>query len=76
MRRSLAVLGVLAWLSVQSVAEAAGVRERAVEYAGSEGAMSAGLYVPEGGAKRAGVLVLHGIDGPQPVIEAFARSLA
>jgi carboxymethylenebutenolidase len=38
--------------------------------------MPARLYVPEGGGKRAAVLVLHGIDGPQRVIEGFARDLA
>lgn len=76
MRRSLAVLWVLAWLSCQAPVEAAGVREAAVEYTGSEGAMPARLYVPEGAGRRPGVLVLHGIDGPQRVIEAFARQLA
>ena len=72
----LAVLWALAWLSCQAPVDAAGVRETAVEYPGSEGAMPARLYIPEGVGKRATVLVLHGIDGPQPVIEAFARDLA
>lgn len=76
MRRSLAGLWVLAWLSCQAPVEAAGVREAAVEYTGSEGAMPARLYIPEGAGRRPGVLVLHGTDGPQPVIEAFARQLA
>ncbi len=76
MRRALVLLWVLAWLSGQAPAEAAGVGDTAVEYAGSEGAMPARLYIPEGGGKRATVLVLHGIDGPQPVIETFARDLA
>ena len=76
MRKLFAVLGVLVWLSCPSGVEAAGVREAAVEYTGSEGAMPGRLYVPEGGQKRAAVLVLHGIDGPRPPIEAFARRLA
>ncbi len=76
MRSWLAVVGVLAWLSCLSSAEGAGVREMAVEYTGSEGAMPAMLYVPEGSGKRPGVLVLHGIDGPIPAVEAFARNLA
>lgn len=76
-RRSVGVLGVVAWLCCQSVAEATGVREAAVEYAGSEGAMPARLYMPEdGGGKRPGLLVLHGTDGPSPSMEAFARHLA
>lgn len=76
MRKLFAVLGVLVWLSCPSGVEAAGVREAAVEYTGSEGAMPGRLYVPEGGQKRAAVLVLHGIDGPRPPIEAFAERLA
>jgi carboxymethylenebutenolidase len=76
MQRSLAVLGVLAWLFGSSGGDAATVREAAVEYTGSEGAMPAGLYIPDGGGKRAAVLVLHGIDGPQPAIEGFALDLA
>ena len=75
MRRSLAVLGLLAWLACQAPVEAGGVREADVEYTGSEGAMPARLYIPEGVDRRPGVLVLHGIDGPQPAIEAFARNL-
>jgi len=75
MRRSLAVLGLLAWLACQAPVDAGGVREADVEYTGSEGAMPARLYIPEGVGRRPGVLVLHGIDGPQPAIEAFARNL-
>ena len=76
MRRLLALLGVLVWLSFSSGGDAATVREAAVEYTGSEGAMPARLYIPEGGGRRGAVLVLHGIDGPQRVIEGFARDLA
>lgn len=76
MRRSLAVLAILAWLAGPAPVEAAGVRDADVEYPGSEGAMPARLYLPEGAGRRPGVLVLHGIDGPQPVMEAFARNLA
>jgi len=76
MRRSLAVLGLLAWLACPPPVEAGGVREADVEYTGSEGAMPARLYIPEGVGRRPGVLVLHGTDGPQPAIEAFARNLA
>lgn len=80
MRRWMTGLGVLAWLSCQffgqAAAGAAGVRETAVEYAGTEGAMPAKLFVPESEGSRPGVLVLHTIIGPSPEVEAFARRLA
>ena len=76
MGRWVGALSVLVWLSCPAPVEAAGVREVAVEYTGSDGAMPARLYIPEGVGKWAAVLVLHGIDGPQRVIEGFARDLA
>ncbi|HLF49253.1 MAG TPA: dienelactone hydrolase family protein, partial [Methylomirabilota bacterium] len=52
------------------------VQEQSVDYPGSQGDMPAHLYMPEGGGRRPGVLVLHTSAGPGPNLEAFARRLA
>ena len=57
-------------------ARAQRVLEQSVDYPGSEGDMPAHLYMPEGGGRRPGVLVLHTSAGPGPNLEAFARRLA
>lgn len=63
-------------LSPAAAALTGRVATRAIDYPGSEGEMPATLYIPEGTARRPGVLVLHTAAGPGPNLEAFARELA
>lgn len=74
-RLPLVLLGVAV---LAAVAPAAPVRvlEQSVDYPGAEGDMPAHVYAPEGGGRHPGVLVLHTMAGPGPMLEAFARRLA
>jgi len=77
-RRILPCLGLLA-LGLSAVTPAAApllVLEQSVDYPGGEGDMPAHVYLPEGQERRPGVLLLHTIAGPGPMLEAFARRLA
>ena len=66
----------LAVMVIAAAAAPARVIERSVEYPGSEGEMPARLYVPAGPGPYPGVLVLHTIAGPGPMLEDFARRLS
>jgi len=69
------VLG-LAVLAATPAAAPLRVIEQSVDYPGGEGDMPAHVYAPEGEDRRPGVLVLHTVAGPGPMLEAFARRLA
>src|SRR5512134_2940617 len=71
----LLVLG-LAVLTATAAAAPWRVLEQSVDYPGGEGDMPAHVYAPEGGERRPGVLVLHTVAGPGPMLETFARRLA
>lgn len=77
LRHGLVLLFSLALTVVlPALAAAQSVAIRAIDYPGSEGPMPGTLYVPDGGGRLPGVLVLHTASGPGPNLEAFARELA
>jgi carboxymethylenebutenolidase len=69
-------LGVLVGCAVPASGASLPVPALSVDYAGSEGAMPAHLYVGEAPGRRPGILVLHTAAGPGPNLEAFASRLA
>jgi carboxymethylenebutenolidase len=69
-------LVLLLWQQAAAPAAPLQVRTLSLEYPGSEGAMPAHLYLPGGGGRHPGVLVLHTLAGPGPHLEAFAHHLA
>ncbi len=69
-------LVLLLWQHPPAPAAPLQVRTLSLEYPGSEGEMPAHLYLPEGGARHPGILVLHTSAGPGPNVEAFAGGLA
>jgi|SRR5262245_8478023 len=72
---SVSLLG-LVLVGVAAAGSTGRVVERSVEYPGTEGEMPAHLYAPAAPGRYPGVLVLHTIAGPGPMLDDFARRLA